>query len=203
MAGAALVNGALAALGIAGQPADVIYAQIDAIVTHLQAINDHERINVVVTGNISERLCRYGLEAAVAGPNGGFFTRMPRYWKWVGDFYLLGDPFNVIVSVKSFTARDRLLASGSGNLLSPTIGWGLFNEPAEFSYDRVVSYAYRGFTAIYAPAALMNALLPNVLGFTNINGNTAHDGREQQSQPTPSLNGYCLVNSVVFLWSLI
>lgn len=170
MAGAALVNGALAALHLEGQPPATIYAQIDPIVAHLQAINERERINVVVTGNISERLCRYGLEAAVSGPNGGFFTRMPRYWKWVGDFYLLGDPFNVIISVKSFTARDRLLASGSGNLLSPTIGWGLFNEPEEFSYERVVSYAYRGFAAIYAPAALMQALPADVAAFTNING---------------------------------
>jgi hypothetical protein len=171
MAGAALVNGALAALGLEGQPAAAIYTQIDALVAHLHAINAQQRIDVVVTGNISERLCRYGLEAAVAGPNGGTFDRMPRYWKWVGDFYLLGEPFNVIISVKSFTARDRLLASGSGNLLSPTVGWGLFNQPAEFSYDRVVSYAYRGFTAIYAPAALIQALPPNVTNFTNINGN--------------------------------
>jgi len=170
MAGAALVNGALAALELDGQPAAAIYTRIDEIVAHLQRINDQQRINVVVTGNISERLCKYGLEAAVAGVNGGFFARMPRYWKWVGDFYLVGDPFNVIISVKSFTARDRLLASGSGNLLSPTIGWGLFNEPEEFSYDRVVSYACRGFTAIYAPAALIRALQPNVTGFTNING---------------------------------
>jgi len=96
---------------------------------------------------------------------------MPDYWKWVGDFYLVGEPFNLIISVKSFAARERLLASGSGNLLSPTVGWGLFNEPAEFSYDRVVSYAYRGFIAIYAPAALIQQLPADVMQFTNINGN--------------------------------
>lgn len=171
MAGAALVNGALAALGLEGEPPAATYTQIDQIVAHLQAINAQQRIDVVVTGNISERLCRYGLEAAVTGPNGGTYDRMPRYWKWVGDFYLLGEPFNIIISVKSFTARDRLLASGSGNLLSPTIGWGLFNQPDEFTYERVVSYAYRGFMAIYAPAALIHALPANVLAFTNINGN--------------------------------
>jgi len=170
MAAAALLNGALAALHLENQAAAAIYGQIDAIVAHLQQVNAQQRIDVVVTGNISERLCRYGLEAATAGPNGGTFERMPRYWKWVGDFYLLGDPFNLIVSVKSFKAKERLLASGSGNLLSPTVGWGLFDQPDEFSYDRVLSYAYRGFTAIYAPAALIQALPANVAGFTNING---------------------------------
>lgn len=171
MAAAALVNGAIAALGLEGQPPANVYAQIDALVNYLQAINAQNPIPASTTGNISERLCRFGLEAAVAGPNGGTFDRMPDYWKWVGDFYLLGDPFNLIVSVKSFAARERLLASGSGNLLSPTVGWGLFNEPAEFSYDRLVSYAYRGFIAIYAPAALIQALPANALEFTNINGN--------------------------------
>jgi hypothetical protein len=171
MAAAALVNGAIAALGLEGQPPAAVYAQIDAIVEYLQAINAQNPIPAATTGNISERLCRYGLEAAIAGPNGGTFDRMPDYWKWVGDFYLLGEPFNLIVSVKSFAARERLLASGSGNLLSPTVGWGLFNEPAEFSYDRLVSYAYRGFIAIYAPAALTQALPANALAFTNINGN--------------------------------
>jgi|SRR6202167_684042 hypothetical protein len=171
MAAAGHVNAALAALHLEGQPPDVIYAQIDAIVAHLQAVNAEHPIPAATTGNISERLCRYGLQAAVAGPNGGAFEQMPDYWKWVGDFYLLGEPFNIIVSVKSFAARERLLASGSGNLLSPTVGWGLFNQPAEFGYERVFSYAYRGFSAIYAPTALIQALPANVMAFTNINGN--------------------------------
>lgn len=171
MAAAALVAQALAALGLTNQPPATIYAQINDIVAHLQAVNAQEAINVTVTGNISERLCQFGLQAVVAGPNGGAFDRMPRYWKWIGDFYLLGDPFNTIISVKSFKAKERLLASGSGHVLSPTIGWGLFDDVAEFSYDRVVSYAYRGFVSIYAPSALVAALPANVAQFTNINGN--------------------------------
>lgn len=171
MAAAAAVNGALAALGLVGQTPAAIYAQIDAIVAHLAQLNAQQPFQAATTGNISERLCRFGLEAGVAGPNGGTFDRMPDYWKWVGDFYLLGEPFNIIVSVKSFAARERLLASGSGNLLSPTVGWGLFNQPDEFSYERLVSYAYRGFMAIYAPAALVQAVPANALAFTNINGN--------------------------------
>jgi len=171
MAAAGHVNAALAALHLEGQPPAAIYAQIDAIVAHLQAVNAEHPIPAATTGNISERLCRYGLQAGITGPNSGAFEQMPDYWKWVGDFYLLGAPFNIIVSVKSFAARERLLASRSGNLLSPTVGWGLFNQPAEFSYDRLVSYAYRGFAAIYAPTALIQALPANVMAFTNINGN--------------------------------
>jgi hypothetical protein len=170
MAATALVNAALAALGIANQPPEIVYGQITEIVAHLQHVNAEHPIDKTVTGAISEHLCRYGLQAAVGGPNGGTFARMPRYWKWVGDFYVLGEPFNTVISVKSFKARERLLTSGTGNLLSPTLGWGLFNRADEFSYQRVVSYAYRGFIAIYAPAILLDAIPADVLGFTNING---------------------------------
>src|ERR1700728_2664930 len=161
--GAALVNEALAALRIGGERPDVIYAHINDIVAYLQRKNARATINVTVTGWISERLCSFGLEAVVAGPHRGAFDRMARHWKWIGDFYLLGEPFNTIISVKSFKAKERLLASGTGNLLSPVVGWGLFDDPSEFSYERIVSYAFRGFMAIYAPDALTADLQPEVL----------------------------------------
>jgi hypothetical protein len=167
---AAHVEAALAALNLTNSPPADVYNQIGEIVSHLQQVHAQAPIAGNVTGNISERLCRYGLQAAVAGPNGGSFQTMPQRWKWVGDFYLEGHPFNVIISVKSFKARERLLASGSGNLLSPTIAWGLFDNAAEFSYNRVVSYAYRAFVAIYAPATLFQSLPEPVLSFTNVNG---------------------------------
>lgn len=170
MAAAGHINAALAALNLVGSPPDIIYAHVDQIVAHLENINAANPIPGVVTGNISERLCRYGLQTAVSGANAGTVSRMPRVWKWIGDFYVQGDPFNLIISVKSFAARERLLASGTGNLLSPTVAWGLFNEPDEFTYDRMLSYAYRAFIAIYAPSALLAALPQNVLGFTNVNG---------------------------------
>jgi hypothetical protein len=171
MAAVALLNQALAALHLENQAAAEIYTHVNEIVAHLQGIHAQNPINIVVTGNISERLCDYGLRAAVAGPRGGTYARMPRHWKWIGDFYLAGEPFNTVISVKSFKAKERLLASGSGNLLSPTIGWGLFNDPTEFSYDRVVSYAYRSFMAIYAPTLLIEALPAEVRNFANINRN--------------------------------
>ena len=60
-------------------------------------------------------------------------SKLARDWKWMGDFYVRGEPFNTIVTVKSFKAKERLLSSGTGNLLSPTIGFGLFDDPAEWS----------------------------------------------------------------------
>lgn len=148
----------------------MIYAHINEIVAHLQRQNARRRINITVTGWISERLCSFGLEAVIAGRNGGTFDRMPRHWKWLGDFYFHGEPFNTIISVKSFKAKERLLASGTGNLLSPAVGWGLFDDPSEFSYERIVSYAFRGFMAIYVPDALCEVLDAEVLRFRNING---------------------------------
>lgn len=94
-----------------------------------------------------------------------------RDWKWLGDVLLPGHPFDVIVSVKSFRARERLLASGSGSLLAPTIGWGLFEDPKEWSANRLQSYLYRGFVAIYMPSSTFDDLLPDAGSVENINGN--------------------------------
>jgi hypothetical protein len=170
VASIALVNQALQSLGLAGAPPAAVYADVDRIVAFLQQINAQQKVNVTVTGKISEILCEYGLRASTT-QNGSAYARMPAYWKWVGDYYVLGDPFNLIVSVKSFTAKERLLASGSGNALSPTVGWGLFKDVREFSYDRLVSYAYRSFVAIYAPGTTCQRLSPQAAQFSNINGN--------------------------------
>ena len=73
---------------------------------------------------------------------------MGENWKWLGDFVLLGYPLNIIISVKSFTAKERLLVSGTGSTLTPTIGFGLFKNPSEFKSSRLHSYILRGFLAI-------------------------------------------------------
>ena len=64
---------------------------------------------------------------------------------------MLGTPFNAVISVKSYKVKERLLVSGSGSLLVPTIGWGFMNDPNEFKYERLKNYLYRGFIAIYMP----------------------------------------------------
>jgi hypothetical protein len=69
MAAATLVNQALAALGLDNQAASEIYSQVNAIVEHLKGVHALSPINITVTGNISERLCDYGLRAVVTGPS--------------------------------------------------------------------------------------------------------------------------------------
>jgi len=168
---ATLINQAVVALGYTGLPSAELYANVDNIIQYLHTeVNAISPIAVGTTGTILETLCRYGLDAAVEGTS-ATVSRMPQQWKWVGDFSIPGDPFNLVVSCKSFKAKERLLASGSGSALSPTIGWGAFNDPTEFSSARLASYAYRGFVAIYMPEATRTALTEQALAFTNINGN--------------------------------
>ncbi len=166
----ALINQAITALNYQDHTPAQLYANMLQILDYLQTeINAVTPISVVTTGTILEQLCRFGLDAAVAGTR-ATVHRMPQQWKWVGDFSIPGDPFNLVISCKSFKARERLLASGSGSILSPTIGWGAFDQPAEFSSGRITSYAYRGFMSIYMPAETIAALSADATGFTNING---------------------------------
>jgi len=165
-----LINQAIAALGYEGYTQAQLYAHIAPILAYLHTeVNAVSPVNVGTTGTILEKLCGYGLEAAVEGTT-AIVLRMTKQWKWVGDFSISGEPFNLVVSCKSFTAKERLLASGSGSALSPTIGWGAFRHANEFGVDRITSYAYRGFVAIYMPAATRSGLTAEALNFTNING---------------------------------
>ena len=65
-----------------------------------------------------------------------------------------------MVSVKSFKAKERLLVSGTGTLHAPTIGWGRFNVPSEWTKQRLEAYLFSGFLAIYMPSATIS-LLPS------------------------------------------
>ena len=114
----------------------------------LDRINNEGKFNVKSTGTITERVCEWGLHAAL--PN-GYFGLTKRDEKWLGDFCLLGTPFNIVISVKSYKVKERLLVSGSGSLLVPTIGWGFMDDPNEFKHKRLQNYLYRGFIAIYMP----------------------------------------------------
>lgn len=143
------------------------YVNINEIVEELQIINAQASIAPKTTGTISERLCELGLKAAV--PN--LYKRIGDDWNWMADFSIYGHPFNLLISVKSFKAKERLLVSGSGNNLSPTIGWGLFDDYEEWSSEnRVRKYLYRSFLAIYIPRDLFNKLPQNVKSVQNING---------------------------------
>tara|TARA_B110000046_G_scaffold182176_1_gene215636 strand:+ start:844 stop:1437 length:594 start_codon:yes stop_codon:yes gene_type:complete len=162
-----ILNGVLANLNIQNGTFEDKYNQIPAIVNALNILNAQQAINPKTTGTISERLCEFGLKAAV--PN--FYKNIGNDWNWMADFSVYGHPFNLLISVKSFKAKERLLVSGSGNNLSPTIGWGLFDDLAEWSLDRVKRYLFRSFIVIYMPTPLYNQLDPNVIAINNINGN--------------------------------
>jgi hypothetical protein len=131
------------------------YARIDDIVARLERYNAHRRINPKTTGTLSERLCELALRGYLAE---GAWETLPQSWKWLADFSVRGRPLNLLISVKSFTAKERLLMSGSGGSLSPTIGFGLFTDPSEWGPDRLTAYLLRGFTAIYVPARLLEKL---------------------------------------------
>lgn len=141
------------------------YNHINDIVMGLRKINRQSKIDIKTTGTISERLCELALKSAVDG----LYNNLSREWKWIGDFSILGNPFNLIISVKSFKAKERLMSSGSGNILSPTVGWGLFDDISEWSEQRIKSYLFRAFIAIYMLKDLYNKLLQSSKDKLNIN----------------------------------
>lgn len=165
-----LLDNAYSSLGLTGQPASAKYAAISGIVGHLAAINAAAKVDVVTTGAITERLCILGLDEIKETVHAFGYRKFGRDWKWIGDLLVPGDPYDLAISVKSYKAKERLLASGTGSLLTPTIGWGLFDDPSEWSADRTASYLYRGFVAIYMPADTLVHVSANAKSVTNING---------------------------------
>ncbi|MFP3976652.1 hypothetical protein [Marinobacter sp. KMM 10035] len=142
------------------------YKKIEDIVSYLDRLNAKSKIPPGTTGTISERLCKLGL------------TEVPeiqirpfgKAWQWVGDILLPGHPYDIAVSIKSFKAKERLIASGTGSILTPTLGWGLFDDPGEWGLERCNSYLYRGFLAIYMPRNLLNQLGSEQREIKNFNG---------------------------------
>lgn len=142
------------------------YARINEIVDELASRNAVTPISPKTMGTISERLCELALRSAVPTS----YKRITNEWNWMADFSIAGHPFNPLVSVKSFKAKERLLVSGSGNNLSPCVGWGLFDDPAEWSEDRVRKYLFRSFMAIYLPSTLIAQLSQQSREIRNLNG---------------------------------
>ena len=110
--------------------------------------------DVKVTGNVTELICKIGLDAAAQGR----YDKLPKTWDWIGDFAIMGSPFNLFVSVKSYKAKERLIVSGTGQNAAPVVGYGLFDDPKEWTPDRVKQYRQRGFIAIYMPRTLYDTL---------------------------------------------
>lgn len=166
-----LLNTAYAELGLSGATAADKYAAIVSIISSLSAVHSATPITQGTTGAISERLCALALEQIRSDHPAFAHRRFGRNWKWIGDILISADPYDLAVSVKSYKAKERLLASGTGSLLTPTIGWGLFNDVREWSEARTASYLYRGFIAIYMPSEILARVGDSAKAITNINGN--------------------------------
>ncbi len=143
-----ILNGVLKDLSISRTDSKKCYENLTYINQKLDAINSTEKLNVKTTGTINERLVQFALDGYSCN---SWYPLTYKKFQWLGDFGIFGYPVNAIVSVKSFTAKERLLASGTGSLLAPTIGWGRFTDEKEFSPERMVAYGYRSFLCIYMP----------------------------------------------------
>jgi hypothetical protein len=94
--------------------------------------------------------------------------------KLYGDLMIPAAPHNILISVKTEGARERLLVSG--NRLE-SVGFGFFDRPEEFwTPNRINLFKRWGFMAIYMPVDTLNAI-ENKLKLerrthenTNING---------------------------------
>ena len=143
-----ILNKVLTTLKIKDKKPGEKFKNIYKLFPELDKLNQEETFSVSTTGTITERVCGWALEEAIPD---GHFRLTSNDDKWLGDYCLLGTPFNAVISVKSYKVKERLLVSGSGSLLVPTIGWGFMNDPNEFKYERLKNYLYRGFIAIYMP----------------------------------------------------
>jgi len=161
-----LLNQVYDNLNLGDNTSEEKYNQINDIISGLAEINNEHTIHPKTTGTISERLCELALQARVPT----FYKRITGEWNWMADFSVLGHPFNLLVSVKSFKAKERLLVSGSGNILSPTVGWGLFDDAGEWTEDRTRLYLFRSFIAIYLPTSLYDEIPAESKLIHNING---------------------------------
>lgn len=91
-----------------------------------------------------------------------------------GDILVPCGPTNLVISVKSEAARERLLYSSNS---IEGIGFGFFDQPQEFwSESRMNLYKRMGFSAIYLPDGTHAAITARLLGkgleakAVNVNG---------------------------------
>lgn len=118
----------------------------------------------------SEVLASAGIPAMTAGPDRWPVWQMPGHvlmnegrmqtLQALGDILIPCAPTNLVISVKSEAARERLLYSANS---IEGIGFGFFKEPEEFwTASRMSLYKRMGFTAIYMPDATCDAVMQRV-----------------------------------------
>lgn len=145
--------------GLNGRSAGYKYKHLNNILDARNAVSDDIKANGLreddsVVGAVTELICEIGLEASVPKR----YARLPEGWNWFGDYAITGLPFNLYISVKSYSARERLIVSGTGQGAAPVIGYGLFDKPSEWAPSRVEQYKHRGFVAIYIPQDFYDTL---------------------------------------------
>ncbi|MGX7742335.1 hypothetical protein [Rhodopseudomonas parapalustris] len=78
----------------------------------------------------------------------------------LGDILIPCAPTNLLISVKTQAARERLLYSANS---IEGIGFGFFNEPDEFwTTSRMRLFKRMGFSAIYLPVATHQAIMNKI-----------------------------------------
>jgi len=119
------------------------------------------------TGTIIERFAEIGLGSVM---DDSHFHPFAMNEQWIGDFSVRAYPVAAVVSCKSFKAKERLLVSGLGIALVPTIGFAWFDDVSEFSKIRCESYLLSGFNSIYMPNRTLCALSNDARHVVNHNG---------------------------------
>ena len=88
--------------------------------------------------------------------------------KAFGDILIPAAPSNLIISVKSEAARERLLYSAN---MIEGIGFGFFNDPSEFwTGSRMRLLKRMGFSAIYLPVGTFEIIMDHIIA----EGDEAH-----------------------------
>jgi hypothetical protein len=140
-------------------------------------------------GRIMEALCSEtleseGLPSMRLGDDGWPEWRMPGHvllnegrmatLKAFGDILVPCAPTNLVISVKSEVARERLLYSANS---IEGVGFGFFRDPSEFrTRSRMALFKRMGFSAIYMPDGTHQAVIDHLVAegterhAVNING---------------------------------
>ena len=147
------------------------YNNLYSILEELEPYKD-KKLKGATWGTITERMVETQLKLFA---NDTFFKTNNLRDQWAGDFGLVGNPFNIMISVKSYTSKERAINSGSGSYYCSTILYGHFLEKTYKDYnkiERLLSYKLRGFTSIYMPKMTYQMLSNEALNVKNINGNS-------------------------------
>lgn len=127
-------------------------------------------------GDVMESLCsevlnNEGIPLMELGPDDWPVWRMPGHIslnrgqmssvKAFGDILIPAAPTNIIISVKSEKAKERLLYSANS---IEGIAFGFFDDPREFwTVNRMKLYKRMGFTAIYLPETTHRDLMGEII----------------------------------------